>query len=85
MSVTRSLTAFGYLRRWMDRQGLEAKQLNDDVLEAFLPKHVNDRGRRPRRGMMPLLTTCGTKAWSGPSPRDGARRLTRSLVKYRDW
>ena len=55
LSATRSLTALGYLGRWMDREDVDVEQLDDDVLKAFLADHVDQFGRLPSAGVMPLL------------------------------
>ncbi len=50
-----SLTALGYLGRWMDRHDVDAGELASDVLDVFLADHVDRHGHLPSAGMMPLL------------------------------
>jgi hypothetical protein len=46
-SVTRSLGALGHLGRWMDSRDIDAKQLDGEVLKAFLADHVHRHGQLP--------------------------------------
>jgi hypothetical protein len=38
----------------MDRHGVGVAQLNNEVLKAFLADHVDEHGRLPTAGVMPL-------------------------------
>jgi site-specific recombinase XerD len=85
LSATRSLTALGYLGRWMDREDVVVEQLDDDVLKAFLADHVDQFGRRPSSGVMPLLDYLRDEGVVPPEPARRRAPLDRFLDEYRDW
>lgn len=85
LSVTRSLTALGYLGRWMDREDVDVEQLDDDVLKAFLADHVDQFGRLPSAGVMPLLDYLRNEGVIAPGPARRRAPLDRFLDEYRDW
>jgi hypothetical protein len=45
LSVTRSLTALGYLGRWMERDGVDVDQLDAAAVMAFLAVRYPRRSR----------------------------------------
>jgi len=85
LSATRSLTALGYLRRWMDRDDVDVGQLDDDVLKAFLADHVDQFGRLPSAGVIPLLDYLPDECVVPPAPARRRSPFDRFLDAYRDW
>jgi integrase/recombinase XerD len=85
LSATRSLTALGYLGRWMDRDDVDVGQLDDDVLKAFLADHVDHFGRLPSAGVIPLLDYLRDECVVPPAPARRRSPFDRFLDAYRDW
>lgn len=84
-SVTRSLAALGHVGRWMDRHDIDAEQLNDRVLSAFLADHVDRHGHLPSAGVMPLLGYLRAAGVAGPETARERSPLDGFLGEYRDW
>jgi hypothetical protein len=85
VSVTRPLTALGYLGRWMERQDVDVERLTDGVLKMFLADHVDEHGHLPSAGVMPLLDYLRDEGLVPPEPARQLAPLGRFLDKYRDW
>jgi site-specific recombinase XerD len=85
MSVTHSLAALGHLGRWMDREGLDADQLNGGVIEAFLAAHVKEHGHLPSAGVMPLLDYLRSAGVVAPEPTRRRSPFDGFLGEYREW
>jgi site-specific recombinase XerD len=85
VSVTHSLVTLGHLGRWMDRYDIDVEQLSDDTVRAFLADYVDQHGRAPSAGAMPLLDYLRSL---GLLAREHARRLSpldEFVGEYRDW
>jgi site-specific recombinase XerD len=85
VSVTRPLTALGYLGRWMERQDVDVERLTDGVLKMFLADHVDEHGHLPSAGVMPLLDYLRDEGLVPPEPARQLAPLERFLDEYRDW
>jgi hypothetical protein len=84
-SVTRSLTALGYLGRWMDRNDVDARELDRDVLNAFLADHVDRYGQLPSAGVMPLLDYLRSAGVAAGELMRRCSSLDELVGEYRDW
>ena len=84
-SATHSLVALGHLGRWMDRHDVDAAQLNNDVLKAFLADHVDEHGHLPTAGVMPLLKYLRSEGVVPPEPASWRSPLDGLLDEYRGW
>jgi hypothetical protein len=85
LSATHSLAALGHLGRWMDREGLDADQLNGGVMKAFLAAHVKEHGHLPSAGVMPLLDYLRSAGVVAPEPTRRRSPLDGFLGEYREW
>ena len=62
-----------------------SSSLDDDVLKAFLADHVDQFGRLPSAGVMPLLDYLRNEGVIAPGSARRRAPLDRFLDEYRDW
>lgn len=85
LSVTHSLITLGHLGRWMDRHEIDVEQLDGATVKTFLADHVDQHGRLPQAGVMPLLDYLRSERVVGPEPIGSLSALDRLVAEYRDW
>jgi hypothetical protein len=84
VSVTRSLTALGYLGRWMDRQDIAVERLNDNLVRG-VPGRSGQTARAPGVCWRYVIVGAPATQWGDRSRARGSRSSHVSLTPHESY